>query len=80
MEFGLLPVCDDNAGIAEYLDNGYLKVSLTGAFADTFIAISKETAKQIETAHKRQERITEKAVVIKTAKKLEDEERSKGNA
>lgn len=80
MEFGLLPICDDNAGIAEYLDNGYLKVSLTGAFADTFIAISKETAKQIETAHKRQERITEKAVVIKTAKMLEDEERSKGNA
>lgn len=80
MEFGLLPVCDDNVGIAEYLDNGYLKVSLTGAFAGTFIAISKETAKQIETAHKRQERITEKAVAIKTAKKLEDEERSKGDA
>lgn len=52
----MLPVCDDTAPIAEYLDNGYLKVGLTGAFAETFIAISKDTAKQIETAQKRQAR------------------------
>lgn len=73
-EFSLLPVCDDTAPIAEYLNNGYLKVGLTGAFAETFIAISKDTAKQIETAQKRQARITEKAVAINTAKKLEAEE------
>lgn len=75
-EFSLLPVCDDTAPIAEYLDNGYLKVGLTGAFAETFIAISKDTAKQIETAQKRQARITEKAVAINTAKKLEAEEKA----
>ena len=75
-EFSLLPVCDDTAPIADYLDNGYLKVGLTGAFAETFIAISKDTAKQIETAQKRQARITEKAVAINTAKKLEAEKKA----
>lgn len=76
MEFALLPVYDEDASIAEYLDNGYLKVTLTGAFAETFIAISRDTAKQIEAAQKRQARITEKAVAINTAKKMEAEERS----
>lgn len=75
-EFSLLPVCDDTAPIAEYLNNGYLQVGLTGAFAETFIAISKDTAKQIETAQKRQARITEKAVAINTAKKLEAEKKA----
>lgn len=70
-EFSLLPVYDEAASITEYLDNGYLKVGLAGAFAETFIAISKETAKQIETARKRQERITTQAIAINTAKKME---------
>lgn len=76
-EFSLLPVCDDTAPIADYLDNGYLRIGLTGSFAETFIAISKDTAKQIEAAQKRQARITEKAVAIKTAKALEAEEKKK---
>lgn len=75
-EFSLLPVYDEAASIKDYLDNGYLRVSLTGAFAETYIAISKDTAKQIEQAEKRQARITEKAVAIKTAKAIEDAERS----
>lgn len=77
MEFALLPVCDEDASIKDYLDNGYLKVSLTGEFARTFIEISQDTAKQIEQAQKRQARITEKAVAIKTAKALEAEEKKK---
>ncbi len=77
MEFSLLPVYDENASIADYLNNGYLKVGLSGNFAETFIEISKETAKQIETAQKRQARITEKAVAINTAKKLEAEEKER---
>ena len=76
-ELSLLPVCDDTAPIADYLNNGYLKVGLTGSFAETFIAISKDTAKQMETAQKRKARITEKAVAINTAKKLEAEEKAK---
>lgn len=74
MEFSLLPVYDETATISEYLENGYLKVELKGAFAETFIAISKDTAKQIEAAQKRQARITEKAIAINTAKKLEAKE------
>jgi len=75
-EFSLLPVYDEYAPIAGFLDNGYLKVGLMGAFAETFIAISKDTTKQIETAQKRQARITEKAVAINTAKKLEAKEKT----
>lgn len=75
-EFSLLPVYDEAASIKDYLDNGYLRVGLTGAFAETYIEISKDTAKKIEQAEKRQARITEKAVAIKTAKAIEDTERS----
>ncbi len=74
-EFQLLPICDENASIGNYLDGGYLKVTLQGDFAKTFIALSQETAKQIDQAQKRQERITEKAVAIKTAKALEEAEK-----
>lgn len=70
-EFLLEPVCDDTASIKDYLDNGYLKVSLSGSFAATFLSISEDTKKQIEEAEKRQARITEKAVAIKTAHALE---------
>nr|CRY94006.1 hypothetical protein [uncultured prokaryote] len=70
-EFGLLPVYDDNAPIADYLDNGYLKIELKGSFANMFIDISKDVTKQIETAQKRNERIIERAIAINTAKQLE---------
>ena len=75
MEFSLLLVYDEEAPIAEYLDNGYLKVELKGAFASTFIAISKDTEKQIADYQKRQARIQEKAIAQATAKKLESEKK-----
>lgn len=75
MEFSLLPAYDEEAPIAEYLDNGYLKVELKGAFASTFIAISKDTEKQIADYQKRQARIQEKAIAQATAKKLESEKK-----
>lgn len=75
MELQLLPCYDEAASIKGYLDNGYLKITLVGNFASTFIKISKDTAKQIEQAEKRQERITEKAIAMKTAKALEAEEK-----
>lgn len=75
-EFSLLLQPDnyDSLNIKEYLDNGYLKICLTGEFAQTYIAISKDTSRQIEQAEKRRERITEKAVAIKTAQAMEDGE------
>ena len=77
VEFSLLPVYDDTAPIADFLDSGYLKVELKGDFAKTFIAISKDTAKQIDTANKRQAQITDRAIALNLAKKLEAGEASK---
>lgn len=77
-DFSLLPVYDEKAPIAEYLDNGHLKVGLKGAFASTFIAISKDTEKQKADYQKRQARIQEKAIAQATAKKLESEKKTEG--
>lgn len=76
-EFSLLPVGEDTESIADYLDNGYLQVSLTGAFAQTFLQISTDTAKQIERAERQQARISEKAIAIKTAHALGTKEKAK---
>lgn len=73
MEFGLLPVYDEAAPITEYLDNGYLQVSLKGAFAGSFIEISKDAAKQIESARKKASRISERAIAANIAKKMEQD-------
>ncbi len=73
-EFALLPVYGEDSTIAEYLDNGYLKVSLGGAFAVSFIEISKDTAKRISEAERRKERIKEKAIIQATAKKITTDE------
>lgn len=75
MEFTLLPVYDDTAPIASYLDNGYLKVSLTGSFATAFIELSKDTAKQIAEAEKRKERIVEQAKIKAMADKLKEDQK-----
>ena len=78
MEFSLSPVYDEKAPIAEYLDNGHLKVELKGAFASPFIAISKDTEKQKADYQKRQARIQEQAIAQATAKKLESEKKTEG--
>ena len=69
MEFSLLPVYDEEAPIAEYLDNGYLEVSLTGAFAEPFISQSQTQQKKIQQAEQKKERMEEKAIAMKMAKK-----------
>lgn len=71
MEFSLLPIYDDAAPITDFLDNGYLKVSLKGNFANSFIGLSKDATKKIEAAQKRQEKIIEKAIIAKVAKNVE---------
>lgn len=65
-EFRLLPVYDETSSISDYLDNGYLKVSLEGTFSTIFINISKGTTKMVEKTRKRKERITDKAIAKKT--------------
>lgn len=73
-ELELLPVYDDGASVKEFLDNGYLEVRLKGSFAENFIAISRETEKKIAEREKSNARITEKAIAINMAKKMEAEE------
>ncbi len=68
-DFLLELVYDEKAGIAEYLDNGYLKVSLAGAFAEPFILQYQEQEKKIRQADQKKERIEEKAIAMKMAKK-----------
>lgn len=75
MEFSLLPVYDEGWTITQYLENGYLQVSLSGGFASPFKEISMDTAKRIEAGRKRKDRIAEKAAVINLAKKMEAEEK-----
>lgn len=76
LEFTITPIYDDKAPIASYLSNGYLKIELKGKYARDFIELSKETAKQIQTAEKRRETITQKAIAANLAKKMESEEAS----
>lgn len=76
-EFFIELVVDNNAPIAAYLANGYIKVSLKGRYAEKFIELSKNKTKQIHTAQKRRETITEKAIAINIAKTLESKAASK---
>lgn len=76
IEFTITPIYNMGDPIANYLSNGYLKIELKGKYAKDFIALSKETAKQIQTAEKRRETITQKALAANLAKKIESEEAS----
>ena len=72
-EFALLPVYDDLAPIVDFLDNGYLKVTLSGDFSNMFIELSKKQSKQIETAAKRKNAIVDKAIAMAMSKKMESD-------
>ena len=70
-EFALLPVYDDLAPITDFLDKGYLKVTLSGDFSNMFIELSNKQSKQIETAAKRKNAIIDKAKAMAISKKME---------
>ncbi len=63
----LLTIVNEDAPIKEWLDQGYLKVSLKGDYATLFIELSNEQQKQIANKQKRKDRITEKAIALKMA-------------
>ena len=79
LQFTLTPIYDENASIADFLDNGYLKVGMDGIFAETFIELNNTKVKGITAAQKRTERIIEDAVAKKLAKKMEAEEDTEDN-
>lgn len=70
-EFTITPIYNMGDPIANFLSNGYLKIELKGKYAKNFIALSKETTKQIQTVQKRRETITQKALATNLAKKME---------
>lgn len=76
LEFTITPIYDLDAPIANYLSNGYLKIGLSGKYATDFIALSKETAKQIKQAQNRKNAIIDKAKAINLSKKIESEEQT----
>lgn len=77
LEFLITPVYDKNASIADYLSNGYIKISLSGHYALDFINLSKETEKKLKDSRKRQEAIVDRAKEKALVKKLEEENADK---
>lgn len=70
-ELVITPVYDDRANIREYLDKGYLKISLKGIYAEPFIEQSTKQIKQIEQSQKRQQAIVDRAKAGAIQKKME---------
>lgn len=73
-DFALEPVYNDAAPIREFLDRGYLRVSLAGEFSEKFIAIADSKQKKIGVASKRKARIEEKAKVAALTEKLKKDD------
>lgn len=63
----------DEAPIKEYLDNGYLKISLSGLFAESFIHGNEKRIAKIEKATKRKEKLIDRAKVKTMADKMKEE-------
>ena len=72
-DFSILPVYDEEMRIGEYLDEGYLQISLNGKFATDFVDWNSQKEQKIIDSEKRKERILEKAVSINTAKAMENQ-------
>ena len=71
MDFSLEPVYDENSNITEYLNNGYLKITLHGSFAEPFIIQCQEQKKKIQQSEQKTARIEEKVAAIRKSKKAE---------
>ena len=63
--------------ISTYFNNAYLKIGLKGEYAESFINLSKNTAKQVESARKRKENIEDRAKEKYMAEKIAAEEKEK---
>ena len=70
-ELRLELIYNEKGNITDFLENGYLKVRITGDFAEPFMAISRNTANRIEAAQKRQTSIVDRALVKNMTKKLQ---------
>ena len=68
-----LELIGEDKPIASYLDKGYLKVYLSGSFAEPFLERNIKKAKKISSAQKKQEQVVKEAKVRALTKKLEQE-------
>lgn len=71
-DFQLEAVVDKDAPIEEYLDTGYLKVTLAGTYADRFKRIGTEREQKAIAAQKKHDQIVEAAKIKALAKKIEE--------
>lgn len=67
-DFTITPMYDERGTIKEFLDKGYLKIGMSGKYAQKFKEIANEENKRIATAAKHKETIIEKAEVARLAK------------
>ena len=75
--FTITPVYKEGSSISEYLNNGYIKVGMSGQYAAPFKELAHSKEKRTATAQKRRETITQKAIAINMAKKMEEQEQQK---
>lgn len=73
-KFTLTLVYNENANIADFLNNGFLKVEMGDIFAQTFVELNDTKVKAITAAQKRKEKIIDTAKAKKLAKKMEQED------
>lgn len=57
--------------ISDFLENAYIKATLSGEYAESFTTIASSQQKQIETAEKRREALTQKIIAERAAKKID---------
>lgn len=59
--FTITPVYDEDESITNYLSRGYLRIGMTGEYAEAFIARATDKAEQIEKAQKEKDKRMELA-------------------
>lgn len=57
--------------ISDFMENAYIKATLSGEYAESFTTIASSQQKQIETAEKRREALTQKIIAERAAKKID---------
>lgn len=69
--FYITPIYEDDCSISDFLNNGYLKIELSGDYAAAFIEQSNKQKAKISSAAKRKNRIIEAARIKKMSEQTE---------
>ena len=71
-EFSMIPIYNEKMKMSEYLDEGYLLITMKGQFSKNLIDLQNQKLLKLLQSEKRQERITEKAISINIAKSMKN--------